>query len=152
MGGTERSTTPRTYILCPLINTPTQRGVIISQPKTSFLGVVFDVDHDFEGPRAPKAHLDTVNRNLSHHLAPPFTRDVGWTPSSSQMYMCPLAPAPVAATRTIEIRQLHISQPGLWGSGVRGMSSQDKPCSSIVLQPSHSWSTTAPKARCSAAA
>ena len=27
---------------------PTQRGVIISQPKTSFLGVVFDVDHDFE--------------------------------------------------------------------------------------------------------
>ena len=24
------------------------------------MGVVFDVDHDFEGPRAPKAHLDTV--------------------------------------------------------------------------------------------
>ena len=45
--------------------------MINSQPKTSFLGVVFDVDHDFEGPRAPKAHLDTVNRNLSHHLAPP---------------------------------------------------------------------------------
>ena len=22
--------------------------------------MVFDVDHDFEGPRAPKAHLDTV--------------------------------------------------------------------------------------------
>ena len=57
------------YILYPLINTPTQRGVIISQPKTSFLGVVFDVDHDFEGLRAPKAHLDTVNINLSHHLA-----------------------------------------------------------------------------------
>ena len=35
-------------------------GVIISQPKTSFLGVVFDGDHGFEGPRAPKAHLDTV--------------------------------------------------------------------------------------------
>ena len=34
--------------------------MIISQKKTSFLGVVFDVDHDFEGLRAPKAHLDTV--------------------------------------------------------------------------------------------
>ena len=34
--------------------------MIISQPKTSFLGVVFDVDHDSEGPRASKAHLDTV--------------------------------------------------------------------------------------------
>ena len=31
------------------------------------LGVVFDGDHDFEGPRFPKAHLDTVNAigNLS---------------------------------------------------------------------------------------
>ena len=37
-----------------------------------FLGVVFDVDHDFEGPRAPKAHLDTVNRNLLDHLRRPF--------------------------------------------------------------------------------
>ena len=45
--------------------------MIISQPKKSFLGVVFYVDHDFEGPRAPKAHLDTVNRNLSHHLGTP---------------------------------------------------------------------------------
>ena len=35
-------------------------GVIISKPKTSFLGVVLDGDHDFEGPRAPKAHLGTV--------------------------------------------------------------------------------------------
>ena len=64
------------HIWCPLINTPpTQRGVIIIQPKTLFLGVVFDVDHDFEGPRAPKAHLDTVNRNLSHHLRRPFNKD-----------------------------------------------------------------------------
>ena len=41
--------------------------MIISQPKTPFLGVVFDGDHDFEGPRFPKAHLDTVNAigNLS---------------------------------------------------------------------------------------
>ena len=59
--------------MCPLINTPHPEGVIISQPKTSFLGVVFDVDHDFEGPRAPKAHLDTVNTNLSHHLVTPRT-------------------------------------------------------------------------------
>ena len=35
--------------------------------------MVFDVDHDFEGPRGPKAHLGTVNRNLSHHLGRPFT-------------------------------------------------------------------------------
>ena len=34
---------------------------MISQPKTPFLGVVFDGDHDFEGPRSPKAHFDTVN-------------------------------------------------------------------------------------------
>ena len=49
--------------------------MIISEPKTSFLGVVFDVDHDFEGPRAPKAHLDTVNTNLLDHLPPPFSED-----------------------------------------------------------------------------
>ena len=61
------------YILCPLINNPHPEEVIISQPKTSFLGVVFDVDHDFEGPRAPKAHLDTVNRNLLDHLRRPFS-------------------------------------------------------------------------------
>ena len=35
--------------------------------------MVFDVDHDFEGLRAPKAHLDTVNRNLLDHLRRPFT-------------------------------------------------------------------------------
>ena len=46
--------------------------MIIIQPKTSFLGVVFDVDHDFEGPRAPKAYLDTVNTNLSHQVRRPF--------------------------------------------------------------------------------
>ena len=40
---------------------PTQRGVIISQKKTSFLGVFFYGDHDFEGLRSPKAHLGTVN-------------------------------------------------------------------------------------------
>ena len=50
--------------------------MIISQPKTSFLGVVFNVDRDFEGPRAPKAHLDTVNTNLSHQ--PRQTRMVGF--------------------------------------------------------------------------
>ena len=43
-----------------LLTPPTPRGVIISKPKTSFLGAVFDVDHDFEGPSAPKAHSDTV--------------------------------------------------------------------------------------------
>ena len=39
-----------TYIF-PLINTPPPpEGVIISQPIFRFLGVIFDVDHDFEGP------------------------------------------------------------------------------------------------------
>ena len=48
-------------IYSPLINTPhPPEGVIISQLKKMFLGVVFDVDHDFEGPRAPKAYPDTV--------------------------------------------------------------------------------------------
>ena len=47
--------------------------ILISRKTTSFLGVVFDVDHDFEGPRASKAHLDTVNTNLSHHLRRPFS-------------------------------------------------------------------------------
>ena len=45
-------------MLYPLIKTPCpQRGLIISQHKTSFLRVVFDGDHDLEGPRAPKAAL-----------------------------------------------------------------------------------------------
>ena len=35
--------------------------MIIIQPKIPFLGVVFDEDHDFEGPRFPKTHLDTVD-------------------------------------------------------------------------------------------
>ena len=46
------------------------------EPKTSFMGVVFDVDHDFEGPRAPKAHLDTVNTNLLDHLRRPFIEPI----------------------------------------------------------------------------
>ena len=58
--------------MCPLINTPPPpEGVIISQPILRFLGVIFDRDHDFEGPRSPKAHLDTVLRNLSSHLRRP---------------------------------------------------------------------------------
>ena len=39
----------------------------------TFLGSIFDGDHDFVGPRAPKAHLDTVNTKLSHQLGRPFT-------------------------------------------------------------------------------
>ena len=37
--------------------------------------MVFDGDHDFEGPRSPRAHLDTVLRNLSSHTGRPFTRN-----------------------------------------------------------------------------
>ena len=36
--------------MCPLNSTPTPEGVIIIQPKTSFLEVVLDGNHDFEGP------------------------------------------------------------------------------------------------------
>ena len=38
-----------------------------------YVGVIFDGDHDFEGLRSPKAHLDTVLRNLLNHLGRPFT-------------------------------------------------------------------------------
>ena len=48
-------------------------GVIISQPIFRFLGVVFDVDHDFEGPRAPKAHLDTAKEKAGLEETPPLS-------------------------------------------------------------------------------
>ena len=57
----------------PLINTSHPRGVVISQPIFRFLGVIFDGDHDFEGLRSLRAHLDTVLRNLSCHLGTPRT-------------------------------------------------------------------------------
>ena len=42
---------------------------MLSQPFFfRFLGVSFDEDHDFEGPRSPKAHLDTV---LTKPVTPP---------------------------------------------------------------------------------
>ena len=47
---------------------------MIIQPKTSFLRVVFDGAHDFEGPRAPKAHLDTVK--YKPVTSPPLTIDI----------------------------------------------------------------------------
>eukprot|EP00964_Phaeocystis_antarctica_P090236 scaffold57702_cov57-Phaeocystis_antarctica.AAC.2 len=66
----------RTYT-CPLINTvPHPRGVIISQPILRLLGVIFDGDHDFEGPRSPIAHPDTV---LRKPVTPP-----GHPPSRAQ--------------------------------------------------------------------
>ena len=46
--------------------------MIIIQPKKPFMGVIFDEDHDFEGPRAPKAHPDTVLTNLSRRPGRPF--------------------------------------------------------------------------------
>ena len=50
-----------------LANTP-----VSDRAKKSFLGVIFDGDYDFEGPRSPKAHRDTVLRNQSSHLRRPF--------------------------------------------------------------------------------
>ena len=47
--------------------------MIISQTKTPFLGVVFNGDHDFEGPRSLKAHLDTVKyKPTAPHGPPPY--------------------------------------------------------------------------------
>ena len=57
----------RTYIL-PLINTPTHRGGDNQPTYFSVSGGSFRLDHDFEGPRAPKSHLDIVLRNLSSDL------------------------------------------------------------------------------------
>ena len=37
-------------IYLSLINIPTPEGVIIRQPIFRFLRVIFDGDHDFEGP------------------------------------------------------------------------------------------------------
>eukprot|EP00964_Phaeocystis_antarctica_P135060 scaffold99409_cov66-Phaeocystis_antarctica.AAC.3 len=59
--------------ICPLFNTFIHRGegVITIQPIFRFLVVIFDGDHDFEGLRSPRAHLDTVLRNrLSHPRHP----------------------------------------------------------------------------------
>ena len=62
----------RIYVFS-LINTPIQAGVIISQPIFGFLGVIFDGDHDSEGLMSPRAHLDTVLRNIPSHLGTPRT-------------------------------------------------------------------------------
>ena len=84
--------------MCPLINTPTPRGGD-NHPTENIVsgGVVFDVDHDFEGPRAPKAHLDTV-----------LTKPV--TPPGQALYLSPDAThnetrfAPLATERGAEGR------------------------------------------------
>ena len=74
MAGTIRlAVEPGSFILCKhdtLINTPSSEGVNIRKPMS---GVIFDGGHDVEGHRSPKAHLDAVLRNLSHHLGHPCT-------------------------------------------------------------------------------
>ncbi len=57
----------------PLINTPNPRGGD-NNPTKYFVseGRVFDVDHDFDGPRAPKDHVDTVlNKPVIPREPPP---------------------------------------------------------------------------------
>ena len=61
------------HIFVRLLTPPTPEGVIISQPIFRFLGVIFAGDHDFEGLRSLRAHLDTVLINLSRHLGIPRT-------------------------------------------------------------------------------
>ena len=59
-----------THLCCPLINTPSSRGVIISQPKMSLFSREVTVLR-VPDPQNAKAHLGTVNTNLSHHLGTP---------------------------------------------------------------------------------
>ena len=61
--------------------------MIVSQPIFRFLGVIFDGDHDFEGLRSPRAHLDTVLRNLSRHLGTP-RRPLTRLQSKSRLLAC----------------------------------------------------------------
>ena len=56
--------------------------MVISQHKNRFWGVIFDVEgHDFEGPRASKAHIYTVFRtDQTCHTTrplPPYIADLG---------------------------------------------------------------------------
>ena len=92
--------------------------MIIIQTKTSFLGVVFDVDHDSEGPRAPKAHPDAVLTNLSRRLGRPFTVLSGFStgstlegnpewvkPQLSCVELCPVQPE---TTQTVPFEICHM--------------------------------------------
>ena len=53
--------------------------------------MVFDVDHDFEGPRAPKAHLDTVKyKPVTSPGHPPYdgtsvSEKLAWNRSQQMM-------------------------------------------------------------------
>ena len=58
-------------IFFPLINTPPPQRGDNHPTDFSVSGVIFDGDQDFEGLRSPRAHLDTVLRNLSRHLGHP---------------------------------------------------------------------------------
>ena len=89
--------------MCPLINTPPPtEGVIISQPIFRFLGVIFDEVHDFEGLRSPRAHLDTVLRNLSRHLGTPRKRGTALSPSLNGAHRVFYTSAAISQTITYE--------------------------------------------------
>jgi hypothetical protein len=71
--------------------------------------VIFDEDYDFEGPRAPKAHLDTV-------LAKPVTPDLG----RQALYTSLGSPCVLVAHHSPDIlvpseRSLWACQTALWG-------------------------------------
>ena len=63
-------------------------AVAVVPPKTSLLGVVFDGDHDFEGPRAPKAHSDTGKYKPVESPAPPLYRGIEKLKSSAPERAC----------------------------------------------------------------
>jgi hypothetical protein len=84
------------------------------------IGVIFDEDYDFEGPRAPKAHLDTV-------LAKPVTPDLG----RQALYTSLGSPCVLVAHHSPDIlvpseRSLWACQTALWG--VLGSHIADFPC------------------------
>jgi hypothetical protein len=73
--------------------------------------VIFDEDYDFEGPRAPKAHLDTV-------LAEPVTPDLGR--QAGPLHFPWFTPGVLVAHHSPDIlvpseRSLWACQTALWG-------------------------------------
>ena len=70
----------RSYIYPLILTPPTPEGVIIRQPKTSFLpGAVFDVDHDVEGPRREEPQklilIDRIEQTCRVGWAGPLQTD-----------------------------------------------------------------------------
>ena len=132
--------------------------MIIIQPVFRFLGVIFDGDHDFEGPRSPRAHLDTVLRNLSSHLGHPRNSQrsrshrlvTDAATQSAVLLLVPALPlvsgarrphATMRAGRTAPVELLHMRCCGSVDAGLRTQCAEAQ--KSSVLRP-----TRAPRGGC----